>query len=93
MLLPVEHDVWPFEDDSVDLVVACEIFEHLAMDPMTLFAGGKRGLKPGGYFLHCRPTRPIFKIPENWSIAASKLAQHFRRPFSIARLYERHSRE
>lgn len=90
----VEQDVWPFENDSFDLVIACEIIEHLAMDPMALFAGANRVLKPGGYFFVSTPNAAsIQNFLKLGRLMPAGLAQQFRRPFSIARLYERHSRE
>lgn len=90
----VEQDIWPFDVDSFDLVIACEIVEHLAMDPMALFAGANRVLKPGGYFFVSTPNAAsIQNFLKLGSFMPAGLAQQFRRPFSMARLYERHSRE
>ena len=90
----VEKDIWPFEDNSFDLVIACEIVEHLAMDPMALFAGANRVLKPGGYLFVSTPNAAsIQNFLKLGRLMPAGLAQQFRRPFSIARLYERHSRE
>lgn len=90
----VEQEAWPFEDDLFDLVIACEIIEHLAMDPMALFAGANRVLKPGGFFFVSTPNAAsIQNFLKLGRLMPAGLAQQFRRPFSIARLYERHSRE
>ena len=39
----------PFKDASHDLVIACEIFEHLNFNPLPVFAEINRILKPNGY--------------------------------------------
>ncbi|SFG19618.1 2-polyprenyl-3-methyl-5-hydroxy-6-metoxy-1,4-benzoquinol methylase [Novosphingobium sp. CF614] len=88
----VEHDTWPLPEESFDLVMACEIVEHLAMDPMAMFAGANRIIKPGGYFFVSTPNAAsIQNILKLGRLVPAGLAQHFRRPLS--RLYERHNRE
>lgn len=47
----IEDDSWPYEPSSVDLIVACEIFEHLALDPMHAMCEANRVLRPGGWIL------------------------------------------
>lgn len=46
--LDVESDPFPFESESVDTVIAWELIEHLAYDPMFMLAEINRILKPGG---------------------------------------------
>jgi SAM-dependent methyltransferase len=46
---------WPHDDGMYDLVIACEILEHLPNDPMALFAEANRVLKPGGQILLTTP--------------------------------------
>ncbi len=90
----VEHDVWPLDEESFDLILACEIVEHLAMDPMALFAGANRVLAPGGYFFVSTPnSASIQNFLKLGRLMPAGLAQEFRRPLSMARLYERHNRE
>ncbi len=90
----VEQDTWPLRHESLDLVIACEIVEHLAMDPMALFAGANRVLKPGGFFFVSTPnSASIQNILKLGRLMPAGLAQSFRRPISIARIYERHNRE
>lgn len=90
----VERDDWPVSEEAFDFVTACEIVEHLAMDPMALFAGVNRILKPGGYFLVSTPNAAsIQNILKLGRLIPAGLAQHFRRPLSTEALYERHNRE
>lgn len=90
----VEQADWPLPDEAFDFVTACEIVEHLAMDPMALFAGVNRILRPGGYFLVSTPNAAsIQNILKLGRLIPAGLAQHFRRPFSTESLYERHNRE
>jgi SAM-dependent methyltransferase len=90
----VEHEPWPIDENCFDIVIACEIVEHLAMDPMALFAGANRVLKPGGYFFVSTPNAAsIQNLLKLGRMMPAGLASQFRRPFTIARLYERHNRE
>ena len=47
-LFNVEIHQWPFRDEEFDLVIACETFEHLGLDPMHAYAEANRVLKTGG---------------------------------------------
>ncbi|MCW2284512.1 SAM-dependent methyltransferase [Rhodoblastus acidophilus] len=90
----VEKDIWPLPEESYDVVIACEVVEHLAMDPMALFAGANRILKPGGYLFISTPnSASIQNFLKLGRLQPAGIAQHFRRPFGIERLYERHNRE
>ena len=58
--------------DGYDLVIACEVFEHLQNDD-SAFDAVNRLLKPGGYFLLSVPA-----FMHKWQ-AADEYAGHFRR--------------
>lgn len=47
----IEKHKWPFADASFDLVISCEVFEHLALDPMFAMAEINRVTRPGGTLL------------------------------------------
>lgn len=51
----LEHRPLPFADESFDQVVAMEVVEHLAVDPMFMLAEANRVLKPGGKLLVTTP--------------------------------------
>lgn len=90
----VEQSGWPFPDNTFDLVIACELVEHLAMDPMALFAEANRILKPGGrLFISTPNAASLQNFIKLASFYPAGLAPHFRRPATMARLYERHNRE
>jgi SAM-dependent methyltransferase len=46
--LDVEGDPFPFVSESIDTVLAWELIEHLAYDPMFMLSEINRVLKPGG---------------------------------------------
>lgn len=51
----VERAPWPYSGASFDLVLCCEILEHLATDPMAMLAEANRVLRPGGHLLLTTP--------------------------------------
>jgi glycosyltransferase involved in cell wall biosynthesis/SAM-dependent methyltransferase len=50
-----ERDHLPFADESFDLVLAMEIFEHLALDPHFFLCEAWRVLRPGGHLVITTP--------------------------------------
>lgn len=51
----LERPGWPYPDAAFDVVVCCEILEHLGRDPMSAMAEIHRVLKPGGRLLLTTP--------------------------------------
>lgn len=51
----IEQDRMPYEDESFDLVLGMEIFEHLALDPHFFLCEAARVLRPGGRILLSTP--------------------------------------
>jgi SAM-dependent methyltransferase len=51
----VERDVFPFADQTYDLVLCCELLEHLLINPSHMLFEIHRVLKPGGYLLLTTP--------------------------------------
>lgn len=51
----LEHDGFPFDDETFDTVCCLEVLEHLAVDPMAMMAEVNRVLKPGGEFVLTTP--------------------------------------
>jgi hypothetical protein len=58
----IEEDVFPYADDSFDVVLFCEIIEHLLSDPVHALLEIRRVLKPGG---HLVLTTPNVARPDN----------------------------
>jgi SAM-dependent methyltransferase len=51
----IEEDRFPYENDTFDLVLFCEILEHLPSDPIHPLAEIHRVLRPGGTLLLTTP--------------------------------------
>lgn len=65
----VERDHLPYADESFDLVMAMEIFEHLALDPHFFLSDACRVLRPGGHIIITTPNicshRGVQKVLSN----------------------------
>lgn len=53
--LNIETEVFPFPDDSFDLVLCCEVLEHLLINPSHTLYESHRVLRPGGHILITTP--------------------------------------
>src|ERR1041384_1080955 len=51
----IETDIFPFADNTFDLVLCCEILEHLLINPSHMLYEAHRVLKPGGRILITTP--------------------------------------
>lgn len=54
-LFNVEEDRFPFEDDSFDVVLFCEMLEHMLMNPVATLREIHRVLRPGGVLVLTTP--------------------------------------
>ena len=54
-LFNLDLDTFPYEEDSFDVVLCCEILEHLARDPARMLAEIHRVLAPGGRLVLTTP--------------------------------------
>jgi SAM-dependent methyltransferase len=54
-LFDAERDRFPYEDRSFELVLVCEMIEHMVRDPMHLLLEGRRVLEEGGRILITTP--------------------------------------
>ena len=50
-----ETELYPYEDATFDVVLFCEILEHLIVDPIKAIAEINRVLKQGGYLILTTP--------------------------------------
>lgn len=51
----------PFQASSFDLVLACDVLEHI-LEPQTTLGEIKRVLKPGGFALFSIPNEPVWQL-------------------------------
>ena len=51
----IEKDVFPYEDETFDVVIFCEIIEHLLSDPVHTLTEIRRVLKPTGVMVLTTP--------------------------------------
>lgn len=84
----VEADVFPYADNMFDVVLFCEILEHLLNDPVQALAEIRRVLKPGGTLI---VTTPNVARLENVSKIIS--GKNIYDPYSGYGPYGRHNRE
>jgi len=54
-LFNLEADPFPFEDGSFDLVLCCEVIEHMSVDPMFMISEINRILKDNGMLILTTP--------------------------------------
>src|SRR5688572_24060781 len=84
----LEFDPFPHADGEFDMVLCCEIFEHLAMDPSHMLREAHRVLKPGGYLIlttpHVGAVENLVTLPRGFNIYNA---------YSGFGIYGRHSRE
>lgn len=69
----VEERPWPVAPESVDLVVAFEVIEHL-LRPADLLAGAHEALRPGGRLVL---TTPFHGRAKNVVLALTRFERHF----------------
>ena len=53
--LNIETDLFPFPDNTFDLVLCCEVLEHLLINPSHMLYETHRVLRPGGHLLITTP--------------------------------------
>ena len=83
----IENEM-PFEDNKFDIVLFCEVIEHLKFDPINALLNIKKCLKKGGYLIL---TTPNVSRLEN--IAKMIEGQNIYDPYSAYGIYGRHNRE
>jgi SAM-dependent methyltransferase len=87
-LFNIEADRFPYETSEFDLVLFCEIIEHLLMDPLATLREIHRVLKPGGSLVL---TTPNVSRLEN--VVAMIDGVNIYDPYSGFGPYGRHNRE
>lgn len=84
----VEFAEYPYPDNSFDVVLFCEILEHLTEDPTHVLSEIHRVLRPGGHVLI---TTPNMLRWEHFRDLA--LGKNIHDPYSGYGVYGRHNRE
>jgi SAM-dependent methyltransferase len=84
----IEDAAFPFPEKSFDVVLFCEVIEHLQSDPVKVLLEIKRVLKPGG---HLVLTTPNVSRLEN--VARMIAGANIYDPYSGYGPYGRHNRE
>ena len=85
----VEIDCFPYPDASFDLVLCCELLEHLALDPTHMLLEIHRILKPGGKVLITTPNVLVLRN----IVSMLKHKRNIYYPYSGYGVYGRHNRE
>lgn len=86
--LNVEETDLPFEDGSFDLVLYCEVIEHLLNDPVASLLRLKRVLRPGGALVLTTPN-----VARLANVARLIAGANIYDPYSGYGPYGRHNRE
>jgi SAM-dependent methyltransferase len=83
-----ERDSFPYPDGTFDLVLNCEILEHLPLDPTHYLCECHRVLKSGGAMLLTTPN--VLALQNLWRLAASHNIFDLYSGYGV---YGRHNRE
>jgi SAM-dependent methyltransferase len=84
----LELTALPFEENSFDLVLFCEVLEHLTVDPLHAMQELKRVLKPGGRLVLTTPNAARLE-----NVSAFVEGRNIYDPYSKYGPYGRHNRE
>lgn len=84
----IEEDVYPFENDSFDVVLFCEIIEHLLMNPLAALREIHRILRPQGILILTTPN-----VCRLQNVLAMVNGANIYDPYSGFGPYGRHNRE
>jgi SAM-dependent methyltransferase len=84
----LELDAFPYADDRFDVVLCCEILEHLAFDPAHMISEIHRVLRPGGRLVLTTPNAK--RLQNLWLLARG---HNVYERYSGYGVYGRHNRE
>jgi SAM-dependent methyltransferase len=89
-LFNIETDPFPYPDASFDVVLFCELVEHLAINPVLTLAEIHRVLKPGGHLIVTTPNVLSIERLECYARAARLDVDRYNPTFGYG---ARHNRE
>jgi SAM-dependent methyltransferase len=84
----IERDAFPFDGAVFDVVLCCEILEHLQHDPLAALHEIHRVLRPGGAIIVTTPN-----VARLESVARLLAGENIYDPYSGYGAYGRHNRE
>lgn len=84
----VETDSFPYEDNRFDIVLFCEVIEHMTNDPMRVLLEIQRILKNDGVLILTTPN-----VARLENVAKMFLGMNIYDPYSAYGPYGRHNRE
>ena len=84
----VERDPFPGPDAAYDVVLCCELLEHVLINPSQMFFEAHRVLKPGGYLLVTTPN-----VARAANVRALKDGRNIYDSYHGNGIYGRHNRE
>lgn len=84
----IETDAFPYADESMDVVLFCEIIEHLLNDPVHVLIESRRVLRPGGTLIVTTPN--VISLDNVCKLAGGG---NIYDPYSGHGPYGRHNRE
>jgi SAM-dependent methyltransferase len=88
--LDLEYSTLPVDDETYDIVICCEVLEHMEIDPMFMLAEVNRVLKTGGKLMLTTPnilsSRAITKMVQGYE-------PYFFMQYHKSREYNRHNYE
>lgn len=84
----IEKDVFPYADASFDVVLFCEIIEHLVSAPVVVLEQIHRVLKPGGFLVLTTPN-----VARRENVCRLLEGENIYDPYSRYGIYGRHNRE
>jgi len=84
----VERDLFPLPDASVDLVLCCEILEHLLINPSHMVYEAHRVLRPGGFLVVTTPN-----VTRAANVRALAEGRNINDAYHGNGIYGRHNRE
>jgi glycosyltransferase involved in cell wall biosynthesis/SAM-dependent methyltransferase len=84
----IENDKAPFDSHTFDVILFCEVIEHLILDPVNAVMHIKNVLKPNGYLILTTPN-----VDRLENVARILAGANIYDPYSGYGVYGRHNRE